>query len=327
MSNHCASLLPFALVSMLAACGGGAGKMSLKDPGKGGGALEPRCRDASDGTEQLTVGWSPEERASLEVQARDGVVVVRYADCELSILPDCRIKEKYVFERSRVKEDRLSIDNDGQLESLMPDQARRLRGDMLAGGIVLQTSTIGGYSTALPFVGEQDLIGACAGATHFVASIAVGAFEMGTGPGAPGSAGPSAAEPNPRGRVLAKSGDRASCTEPPADAARPPERCSDLLRVELAPIGMARAPELIHTNSPPRSEPAPAPPATAPGVPPEGSLVRGTGTEIFVVEAGKLRHIPDPATFNAMGYDWDQVTSVTDDELSRMPRGEPLPRR
>ncbi|MBK8997979.1 MAG: hypothetical protein IPM35_19825 [Myxococcales bacterium] len=59
----------------------------------------------------------------------------------------------------------------------------------------------------------------------------------------------------------------------------------------------------------------------------EGSLIKGSGPEVFLIENGQRRHVPDPATFDAMGLDWGKVRTVSDEELSRVPQGEPLPTR
>lgn len=45
------------------------------------------------------------------------------------------------------------------------------------------------------------------------------------------------------------------------------------------------------------------------------------------MERGQRRYIPDAATFNAMGLDWNKVKGITDAELNAVPAGPPLPRR
>jgi len=49
---------------------------------------------------------------------------------------------------------------------------------------------------------------------------------------------------------------------------------------------------------------------------PAGSLLKGSKAEVFLVsQNNELRWIPDAATFNALGYDWEDIITVTDDEL------------
>jgi hypothetical protein len=58
---------------------------------------------------------------------------------------------------------------------------------------------------------------------------------------------------------------------------------------------------------------------------PEGTLVRGGGPEIYQIEAGRRRRIPDPATFIGHGCRWEQVRQIADQDLKALPLGEPLP--
>jgi hypothetical protein len=60
-------------------------------------------------------------------------------------------------------------------------------------------------------------------------------------------------------------------------------------------------------------------------LPPEGFLVRGSGPEVYVMEGGLKRHIPDLATFAAMGFLWGNVDLVPDSVLNSIPTGDPLP--
>jgi hypothetical protein len=58
---------------------------------------------------------------------------------------------------------------------------------------------------------------------------------------------------------------------------------------------------------------------------PEGSLVQGPNVHIYVIEDGLRRHIPDPETFSAMGFDWSRVMAISEVELNAIPLGRPLP--
>ncbi|MEG4087259.1 hypothetical protein, partial [Microcoleus sp. POL10_C6] len=57
----------------------------------------------------------------------------------------------------------------------------------------------------------------------------------------------------------------------------------------------------------------------------DGALLKGSSPEICVMESGKRRSIPDPATFEARGYKWEDVVIIPDNELDNIPRGTPLP--
>jgi hypothetical protein len=51
------------------------------------------------------------------------------------------------------------------------------------------------------------------------------------------------------------------------------------------------------------------------------------GREVYLIEGGRRREIPDIQTFKALGLDPHKMVTVSDDELARIPLGEPLPRR
>jgi hypothetical protein len=58
-----------------------------------------------------------------------------------------------------------------------------------------------------------------------------------------------------------------------------------------------------------------------------GKLLKGSSTEVFLLERGKRRWIPDEATFNAMGLDWQAVRVISDELLNSIPRGPDYPPR
>jgi hypothetical protein len=59
-------------------------------------------------------------------------------------------------------------------------------------------------------------------------------------------------------------------------------------------------------------------------LPPDGSLVKGSGPEAYVMEGGLRRHVPNPATFAGMGFLWGNVNLLPDSVLSAIPSGESL---
>jgi hypothetical protein len=59
-------------------------------------------------------------------------------------------------------------------------------------------------------------------------------------------------------------------------------------------------------------------------LPPDGALVRGSGPEVYVMEGGLKRHVPDLATFAGMGFLWGNVNLLPDSVLSAIPSGESL---
>ena len=56
----------------------------------------------------------------------------------------------------------------------------------------------------------------------------------------------------------------------------------------------------------------------------EGYLVKGSGAEVYLIEAGKRRWITTAAAFAARGYRWDQVHFVSNMDLEAIPLGTPI---
>ena len=60
---------------------------------------------------------------------------------------------------------------------------------------------------------------------------------------------------------------------------------------------------------------------------PDGTLIKGSGPDIYLIQNGVKRLIPDTETFNAMGLNWNNVTNVDNQKLGNIPMGIPVPRR
>lgn len=58
-----------------------------------------------------------------------------------------------------------------------------------------------------------------------------------------------------------------------------------------------------------------------------GSLVRGKAAVAYVLEGGKRRKIPDQATFDALGYRWEDVVVLSDEGLKSIPEGQSLSKK
>jgi hypothetical protein len=57
----------------------------------------------------------------------------------------------------------------------------------------------------------------------------------------------------------------------------------------------------------------------------EGSLLQdGDYLEFWLISGGMRRCIPDPVTFQVMGFDRSQIIHVTEDELAKVPEGPPF---
>lgn len=54
---------------------------------------------------------------------------------------------------------------------------------------------------------------------------------------------------------------------------------------------------------------------------PDGTLLKGSGIYVYVIENGMRRLIPDEKTFNSMGYNWNAIKVISDSDLSSIPQG------
>ena len=57
----------------------------------------------------------------------------------------------------------------------------------------------------------------------------------------------------------------------------------------------------------------------------DGALVTGSGPEVYIIQAGQRRWIPNPETFNALGLNWNAIQRISDADLNAIPLGQPLP--
>jgi len=60
---------------------------------------------------------------------------------------------------------------------------------------------------------------------------------------------------------------------------------------------------------------------------PDGTLIKGSGPDIYLIQNGVKRLIPDMETFNAMGFNWNNIINVDNQKLGNIPMGIPVPRR
>jgi len=60
---------------------------------------------------------------------------------------------------------------------------------------------------------------------------------------------------------------------------------------------------------------------------PDGTLIKGSGPDIYLIQNGVKRLIPNMETFNAMGFNWNNIINVDDQGLGNIPIGIPIPKR
>jgi hypothetical protein len=57
----------------------------------------------------------------------------------------------------------------------------------------------------------------------------------------------------------------------------------------------------------------------------DGTLLKDSNPPVYVMQVGERRWIPDPATFNALGYNWGAIQYVLDADLNAIPLGPQIP--
>ena len=196
----------------------------------------------------LVLEWPAADRAALESQRASGIVVVRYAQHEMEVLRGCRGDAAYHYASITLKEEGLVFHTADELEAAMPIHAVRLEAKLRERkALSVGMTIVGMYESDARTWKGADLRGDCAGATHVVRALAVGAFEIsasaalqaGVSVAAPiGGAGASHEE----GReVLHRDGTKSACAKASPRDAGPPYDCGAPLRVEVAAIQFARS--------------------------------------------------------------------------------------
>ena len=57
---------------------------------------------------------------------------------------------------------------------------------------------------------------------------------------------------------------------------------------------------------------------------PDGTLLKGSGSTVYVIRSGLKRRAPNPVTFEANGLNWSAVLTIPDSALDALPAGRPL---
>lgn len=175
--------LPFLLASIaLASAGcGGVPDVVASDPtvaqaeGKDEAAM---CQSAYDRENPLIIEWPGTEKVALESIAKRGLVMVRYEGCKLQILHRCEVKGSYGFDAVTVHRDTLEIKDDKDLFTRMPVHSSSLKGELASGKMLKLDYVLVGQQLASG--DPAEMTGDCAGATHYVRTISLGAYEMTT---------------------------------------------------------------------------------------------------------------------------------------------------
>ena len=238
-------------VLALAAAGLIAGCASMPS----GNAEPPRYAPADQTTSSATksssrplvLEWPAADRAALESQRAKGVVVVHYAQHEMEVLRGCRAGAAYHYAAITPKEEGLVFHTTDELDAAMPIHAVRLEAKLRERkALSVGMTIVGMYEADARAWKGADLQGDCAGATHVVRALAVGAFEISAS--AALRAGLSATAPvggvdathEEAREVLHRDGTKSACAKASPRDAGPPWDCGAPLRIEVAAIQFER---------------------------------------------------------------------------------------
>lgn len=56
----------------------------------------------------------------------------------------------------------------------------------------------------------------------------------------------------------------------------------------------------------------------------DGTILKGSGRDIYVVEGGRRRWVACCIAFEAKGYDWNNLIFISDKDLDAIPMGVPI---
>ena len=198
---------------------------------------------AKSDTRPLILEWPASDRAALEARRAGGVVVVRYGGREMEVLRGCRVAGSYRYIAITPKEEDVVMRNASELEAAMPIHAAKLEAHLQQKQkLEVAMTIVGMYEAEAGSWRAPDLQGDCAGATHVIAALTVGAFEVSAS--AESNAGASATafglgasgKQESSKEVLDRDGAKDACSKTDAKDSAPPHECGALLRIEVAPI-------------------------------------------------------------------------------------------
>jgi hypothetical protein len=201
------------------------------------------AHSAQSASHPLILEWPAADRAALESQRAGGLVVVRYSGREIEVMRGCHAAATYHYVALTPKEEDVVIRSGAELAAAMPIHAARLDARIeQKQKLEVAMTIVGMYESDAHTWRAADLTGDCAGATHVIAALTVGAFELSASAETSAGAGATMlgagveAHRDASKEVLDRDGRKDACAKASSGAAAPPYECGALLRVEVAAI-------------------------------------------------------------------------------------------
>jgi len=209
--------------------------------GGGGSDVAGRCQTVGASANPLVTEWSASDKAHLQSLTASQPVAVRFAGCDLKIIPGCALPGRYAWQRTTLATDTLEIEDKNELYSKLPIGAVSLEATLEQAGKLSVKSTVAGQLTLLGTDLDQLALGpGCADATHVVTRVSVGAFKMYSGSDFSGKAGASVpaagatAGTKRHESLLREAGDPAACSRATGDA--PADQCASPIQLFLVSL-------------------------------------------------------------------------------------------
>jgi hypothetical protein len=211
-----------------------------------GATMTSKCRLGASQTSVLVTEWSASEKANLEAMVGGGPeaggVAVAFSGCTLQLVPECRVRGGYQWQRTTPGNDRVEISDQIELYTKLPLGAVSLSGELKRSGQLLIETTVAGQRR-LVGLSPADVPGdgACARATHIVSGLSVGAFVLSAGgdgtaqaSASVASIGEASGQRSRSARVVHAAGQAGECGA--ATDQGPSHECGSPLQVFLLPI-------------------------------------------------------------------------------------------
>ena len=241
----CTSALVFAALAISGlACGPPAlpAGPKVKPPGGGEGG-KYQCKNVTGASDPWLVEWDPAAKVRLHSSAAKGVLLVKYQGCSLEVLHGCEVKgSKYAFVETPRARQTEHIGNEAELFAKLPIGALNLAAEFHKGDRwSLDYVLVGTRNASLEELRREAIAGRCAGATHFVGGMAVGAYQLSAGAkrkvgaeasikGVGGAGGKIGAE----ARRLRQDGQFEKCVKDGTDATD--RGCQAIVKLYLQPL-------------------------------------------------------------------------------------------
>jgi len=204
-------------------------------------AEQAKCRVAASQSSPLVTEWPASEKANLEVLLRNGTVAVAYSGCSMRLLPECRVKGEYHWQRTTPSTDSLEINDSDELFAKLPLGAASLEGELKRSGkLSVKTTVSGQLRLENASVAEIPREGACAQATHLLSSLSLGAFALTAGGqkdsklGASITLGEASAKTERSAEMLRSAGDFDTCAQSTNES--PHVNCASPIQAFLTPL-------------------------------------------------------------------------------------------